>query len=88
MIEETYARAYAVMVYEGQTAESLRLNTFLHTFLKSKFKKLHKTVNDMFGSMVYSAYHYKDKYPNCDIFYKFVSDLYHPLELSYFIFLR
>lgn len=88
MIEETYARAYAVMVYEGQTAETMHLNKFLHTFLKSKFKKLHKTVNDMFCSIVYSAYHYKDKYENCDIFYKFVSDLYHPLELNYFIFLR
>jgi hypothetical protein len=88
IIEETYARAYALMVYEGQSGESVHVNKFLITFLKSKFKNLHKTVNEMFCSIVYSAYIYKDKYVDCDIFYKFVSDLYHPLELNYFIFLR
>lgn len=88
IIEETYARAYALMIYESQSAENMHINKFLHTFLKSKFKKLPKTVTEMFCSIVYSAYIYKDKFVDCDIFYKFVSDLYHPLELNYFIFLR
>lgn len=45
-------------------------------------------VSVMFASIVYSAFKYKDKFPDCDIFYKFVTDLYHPLELSYFVFVR
>jgi len=46
------------------------------------------TVNNMFGSIVYSAFKYKDKYVDCDIFFKLISDIYQPLELSHIILIR
>lgn len=76
------------MVVEKQNQEKVQLNKFLYEFLKSKFKKEAELVDAMLASVVYSSFHYKEKYPDCDLFYKFMSDLYHPLELSYFIFVR
>ena len=76
------------MVMDKKSQEKIQLNTFLHKFLKTKFKKDEDMVDSMMASIVYSSYRYKEKYPDCDIFYKFMSDLYQPLELSYFIFVR
>lgn len=88
IIEETYSRVYTLMVVERQRADSVELNRFLFEFLRSKFKNMDSTVTSMFASIVYSSFKFKDKYPDCDIFYKFISDFYQPRELSYFIFLR
>lgn len=76
------------MVIEQKHSQSIYLGQFLLEFLRSKFKNMEPVVQVMLGSVVFSAFKYREKYPDCDIFYKFVSDLYHPLELSYFIFIR
>lgn len=76
------------MVVEKQNQEKVHLNKFLYEFLNSKFKKDAELVDAMVASVVFSSFRYKEKYPDCDLFYKFMSDLYHPLELSYFIFVR
>ena len=76
------------MVVEKKNQEKIYLNKFLYEFLKSKFKNDVELVDTMMASVVFSSFRYKEKYPDCDIFYKFMSDLYHPLELSYFIFVR
>ncbi len=77
-----------MMVIEQKHSQAINLGQFLLEFLRSKFKNMEPVVQVMFGSVVFSAFKYREKYPDCDIFYKFVSDLYHPLELSYFIFIR
>lgn len=89
IMEETYARAYSLMLLDkNKHAENIHLSLFLYEFLKSKFKQMDDVVTHMFVSIVYSSYHYKEKYIDCDIFFKFMSGLYQPLELSYFVFLR
>lgn len=89
IMEETYSRAYSLMLLDkNKHTENIHLSLFLYEFLKSKFKQMDDVVTHMFVSIVYSSYHYKEKYIDCDIFFKFMSGLYQPLELSYFVFLR
>lgn len=75
------------MANENKPIDQTVLSDFLHEFLKKRFKK-QTLVDNMMVSIVYSAFRYKDKYVDCEMFFKFVTSFYLPLELSYFIFVR
>lgn len=61
---------------------------FLRQFLGERFKENKKIVDIMVCSIIYSCFLLKEKFIDCEIFYKFVIGSYKPIELSYFIFVR
>lgn len=73
---------------ELTSPKSVDLASRLLTFLTDRFPNNPKNVKMLFCSLIYSAFLQKEKYIDCDIFYKFCTGEFKPLELSYFMFIR
>jgi len=60
----------------------------LLSLLMQRYPESLEEVSKIFCSVVYSAFLQSEKYIDCDIFYKFCTKEYKPVDFGYFMFVR
>ena len=69
-------------------AVDIDLANFLYDFLMRRFENKKLLVDLMMTSIVFSCFLFRGRFPDCEIFYNFLTNHYKPVDLSYFIFVR
>lgn len=88
MIEEVFTRVYAIVSLSNFKEMDIDLLFFLKDYLKKRLNKKSNHLNIMLASIAFSSFLHREKFFDCDIFFKFLNGNYKPLELMYLLFVR
>ena len=81
-------RVYAQSKMQNFENTNLNLLLFLKEYLTNRMNKKEQHVNIMVASIAFSSFFHRQKFFDCDIFFKFLNKNYKGIELMYFLFVR